>query len=352
MIRPHHSRQKLHLNPYKVKSRYRRTEWRRGIFKKKRTLKSPKIYLPTQHIPTKDASAGIQRQIFLFLFILGIGAFFYLLFFFPFWEIHEIAIVGHEKVAEIKVREEVSRELEGRVFHLFPKKNLIITSKAAIAANIQERFAQVESVSVAKEFPNVLKITLQEKEPVAIWASGATRDLFLPPEAFQADTAPQDASGEGAVTTPQQNFTPLPYPANNPEMIYYYLNLDGTLGDRVAVEEILGQNLPIIYNQSFQAVAPRQHLVTPQFLNFMGVIRDLLPLKTNLKISAFIVPVINARDLYIKTDQGYQLFFDTEQNIQNQVNALQTVLREDVEKGGKRIQYYVDLRVEGLVFYK
>ena len=195
-------RRKKYLNPYKQETRRRNPEYKRGLFRRRRTLPKAKISLTTPRFRAREASGGIQRKIFFFLFLLGIGSLFYLLFFFPFWEVDEINILGEENI-DGSLAEEIVREcLQGRRLFIFPKKNSIIVSRKEIIERLEERFAQILNVEVKKEFPDVLKVMIVEKKPVAIWANGAPRDLFLPPEAFVSDTNPEESLGEGEETKP------------------------------------------------------------------------------------------------------------------------------------------------------
>lgn len=320
-------------------------ERKRGLFRKKRTLPSPKIFLTTSRLRAREASGGIQRKIFFFLFLLALGSFFYLLFFFPFWEIKKVNILGTQNIKEEEAEKIVQAVISGRQFFIFPKRNLILVSKKEVSKKIEDSFAQVEKVEVKKEFPDILKITILEKTPVAIWATGASQDLFLPPEAFITDTTSAEKIEEIGIA-------PSPLPSPNTLINYFFVNGDGVLGDQVAPDKIYEQNLPIIYDQSFKRVNPRENIVTREFLKFLFLVRDIIPLKTGLQIKEFIVPIPDSHDLYIKIDRGYQIFFDTQQSFQNQLNTLLAVLKEDINKNNKEVKYYIDLRVEGMVYYR
>lgn len=320
-------------------------ECKRGLFRKKRTLPSPKIFLTTRRLRAREASGGVQRKIFFFLFLLALGSFFYLLFFFPFWEIKKVNILGTQNIKEEEVEKIVQEVISGRQFFIFPKRNLILVSRKEVRKKVEDSFAQVEKVEVKKEFPDILKVVISERRPSAIWATGASQDLFLPPEAFVSDTTSTGKIEE--IARP-----PLPFPSPSTLISYYFVNQGGVLGDQIPPEKIFEQNLPIIYDQSFKRVNPRENIVTREFLKFLFLVRDIIPLKTGLPIKEFIVPIPDSHDLYIKIDRGYQIFFDTQQSFQNQLNTLLAVLQGDINKNNKEVKYYIDLRVEGMVYYK
>jgi len=315
-------------------------------------LSKPKIYLTTPHFRAREASGDVQRKIFFFLFLLGMGSLFYLLFFFPFWEVREVNIVGEENIEQEEAEEIVRDCLRARRLLVFPKKNLIIVSKEEIETKLEERFAQIETVEVSKEFPDILKVVILEKEPVAVWATGAGRDLFLPTEAFLApDAGPEEEVGEAGETGPDFSASILDYPEDS-VIEYYFVDQNGVLGDPVSFAEISEKKLPIIYDQSFRQVKPRDVILSSEFFEFLFQARDLLPLKTQVTIEEFIVPIPESRDLYVKVDKGYQIFFDTEASLSDQVEALSMLLEKEISKENKQIKYYADLRVEGLVYYK
>jgi len=344
------NRKKLYLNPYQQKSRKRKIEWKRGVFRKKRTLKSPKIYLATPRFHAREASGHLQRKIALFLFLLAIGSLVYFLFFFPFWKIKEIVVVGNVNVNAEDVQKLAREDLKGRIL-IFPKENLIIANKKHLSRVIYSHFAQIEKIEIKKEFPDILKIIITENEPKMIWASGAPQDLFLPPEAFTSDSTSKKETAEVKNNGAQATFSESSYP-ENPTISYYFLDQEGRAGEKIPEEIVLEKNLPVLYDQSFKKVESREKILEPSFLNFLFQVQDLLSLKTDLKIREFIVPIPDSRDLYIKTDKGYQIFFDTQQSLQDQLEALTLVLKEDIEKNNKEVKYYVDLRVQGLVYYK
>lgn len=347
------SKTKLHLNPYQIKSRKRKTEWKRGIFRAKRTRPNPKVYLTTSRFRVRDSSGSLQRKIAFLLFLIAVGSLFYLLFFFPFWRVEKVTVAGADYSSTQDIEILVNRNLSGR-FLIFPKNNIILLNPSKIANSVYREFAQIQKVEVKKEFPDVLKIQIIEKQPVAIWATGATADLFLSPEAFvNSDTTSNLSLGTGTTEPVKQNFIPLrSHYQENSTIDYYLLDAEGNLGEKIAPEKVYNQNLLIIYDQSFNRVEKRQKIVNSNFLKFLFQLRDILPLKTNLNIHEFIVPISDSHDLYLKTDKNYQIFFDTEQNLQNELDALITVLNEDINKNNKEVKYYIDLRVPGLVYYK
>ena len=124
------------------------------------------------------------------------------------------------------------------------------------------------------------------------------------------------------------------------------------MGDSVSFSEIPEKNLTIIYDQSFREIKPNDTILSSEFLEFLFQTRDLLPLKIKLSISEFMVPVPESRDLYVKVDGGFQVFFDTQASLSDQVEALSMILDKEITKENKQIKYYADLRVEGLVYYK
>jgi len=344
-------RKKLHLNSYKTKSRHRTTEWKRGIFRKKRTLAAPKIALATPRFRARESSGNLQRKVALFLSLLASGSLFYLLFFFPFWQVKKIAVTGNNYVNSQEVEKLAFEYLQGRFF-IFPKKNLIIAPAKTIAAAIYNQFSQISQVKIKKEFPDVLKIEIEENKPQAIWASGAPADLFLPAEAFAADTTSEKTVDEAQQDEPAPLVAVVPSYPENQTILYYFLNENGEIGADILPEKVFEQNLPILYDQSFKKAEGREKILDPEFLNFLFQLEDLLPLKSDLKIQEFIVPIAYSADLYIKTNKGFQIFFDTKQSLVQQIEALVLILKEDIEKNGKEVQYYIDLRVQGMVYYK
>ncbi len=90
-------------------------------------------------------------------------------------------------------------------------------------------------------------------------------------------------------------------------------------------------------------------MVAQEFVDFVNALHEQLPNK-NITASQYQISDTTT-ELIVKTEQGYYIRFDTTRPIEKQMQDLSAVLAQ-IKKTGKKPGEYIDLRINGKVFYK
>lgn len=78
-----------------------------------------------------------------------------------------------------EVRAAVDETLgQRRLGFLRPARNILLLNTGAVAASLVSAFPNLEGVSVVKEYPHTVRITVSEREPMGAWCRGETCRYF------------------------------------------------------------------------------------------------------------------------------------------------------------------------------
>lgn len=82
-----------------------------------------------------------------------------------------------------------------------------------------------------------------------------------------------------------------------------------------------------------------------QILEIQSGLRDL-------KNEIVLVEVVNSQRINVKTFEGWQVYFNSQNNISEQIFNLNLVLKEKISPEKRRNLEYIDLRFGNQVYYK
>lgn len=164
---------------------------------------------------------------------------------------------------------------------------------------LPEQEPRVKTASVKKTFPSTITISIVERQPGVVWVSAG--------ENWEVDI-------EGIIIGASGSNKPM-----------------ATVIDTA--------NIP---------VKPGDRVAPSRFVKFAQDIAEQLPGKTGLAIENFQVPE-STSEVYVKTNKGYSVKFDTTRSASDQLNDLALVLKN---LNGKVPGQYIDLRVAGRAYYQ
>ncbi len=156
---------------------------------------------------------------------------------------------------------------------------------------------QLENVQVERTLLGGVRITVKEQQATVQWRSGSS--VFV-------------LSGNGVA----------------------YAQLDG-----------VDKTLPLIEDSTNLPVRIGQKIVPSSFVEFVRSVNRQLA-SVGLKVANQSVAETTT-ELYVKTDKGYTVKFDTTRSVDEQLSDLRSVLAKKVVP-----KEYIDLRIAGRVFYK
>ncbi len=114
-------------------------------------------------------------KILLFLIFI-VGAIF--LFRADFLKVKKIEIYGLVTIQEDEIINKVKNLIEGNVFFIFPRSNMVLIDDDKIVNSIKSINNRIETVDIDTKINNILKINIKERESGYIWCSFAY-DCFL-----------------------------------------------------------------------------------------------------------------------------------------------------------------------------
>lgn len=164
---------------------------------------------------------------------------------------------------------------------------------------LPEQEPRIKTATVKKTFPNTITVNIVERQPGLVWVSAG--------ENWEVDI-------EGIII--------------------------GAAGSKKPMATVIDTaNIP---------VKPGDRVAPGRFVRFTQDIADGLPTQTGLKIENFQVPE-STSEVYVKTDKGYLIKFDTTRSALEQLKDLSLVIKN---LNGKVPGQYIDLRVAGRAYYQ
>jgi len=245
----------------------------------------------------KRKSIFRNRFFWLAIFILiVVGGFLYFLFLTPFFQIKGIEISGNQKV--------LTEDIQSRIQWVLSREGnyIFLCNSNKINQEILHFFPEIARVDTKIKFPDKLVVQIEERKPVAIFFKDEDY-FFLDKEGVIFG----EASSSNNTYLKIKNQTP---------------NQSLNLGSIAIEKEILTPILEIESN-----------------------------LKENLKIPLREILIISEERLNIITEEGWEIYFSLERDIEKQLTELRAVLEEQIPPDKRKDLEYIDLRFSR-VFYR
>jgi len=236
------------------------------------------------------------------LILVIIGGIFYLIYFYSFFQIKEIKIAGNQKVASKDIDNVVQNQIWGKIIFI-QSKSIFLVDFNRTKKFLLEKFPQLNVVNFKRDFPNKIQIAVEERKPVAIFVNNG--------EDFLIDK-------EGIIFEKISNDMPEFLKIRN-----LTLKNDLILGEKAIEGDILLKILDIKSK-----------------------------LKEKLKISLGEVSLAAEDRLNAKTDEGWEIYFDPQKDIEWQLTKLSSVLSKEILPEKRSDLEYIDLRFGNFANYK
>ena len=239
------------------------------------------------------------------LTLIIIGGLFYFIVFSPIFQIKEIKISGNQIVSAENLENFVKEKISQRV-SFFSSDNIFLINLDRINESILEKFPQITKVNLKRKFPDTLIAQIEEKKSVAIFCQADS--CFLVDE--KGVIFEKFIEGEKMVDIESRPLVIRNLTSQN--------NLK--LGEKAVEKEKLSQILEIESK-----------------------------LKGDLKISE--VSIISEERFNVKTTEGWEIYFNTRDDINWQLTKLNLVLKERIPEDKRRNVEYIDLRFEKVYIF-
>jgi len=223
------------------------------------------------------------------LIVLLIGILFYFFSYSHYFGISEIINEGNKLVLSEEIAKKVSRGENIFRFNITKAKTEIIQTSPII-----------EDIAIYRGIPNTIKIMILERDPVLVWQSGGKFYLI-------------DGAGVIDKEVNQNEFSELIHLSDQK-------NIPVKIGDQV---------------------------ISSEFIKFITDINNNFFQYCNIKVSGFQLQETTF-DLYVFTEAGFYVKFDTTRPYDKQL----TDLKNTIINYRENIREYVDVRINGWVYYK
>lgn len=220
----------------------------------------------------------------------------------PQLQIQEVRFSGLEALGEKELAEAVWKKLEGEYIFFIPRRSIILAGGNALEGELQNVFPRIKSISVRKVFPHMLEISVEERGIFGILC-GQSQCVYIDTSGFAYETAP---------------------------------NSTGALILKVQSD----MNEIVVGSQA----------VEPVLMERFGLLGKELK-KIGLEAIGYEISQKNPRDIRAKTNEGFEIIFNRDDDFQNVFRVLKTILDEEIKEKRSKIEY-IDLRFGNKVFYK
>jgi cell division septal protein FtsQ len=243
---------------------------------------------------------SILRSRFFWFWILiffFVGAVFYFLFLSETFQAEKIVVAGQEKASKEEIERIMEGKLENRIF-FFPTRSIFSVCLIEAKEEILSTFPQIAEVEIKRSFPDVLNVLVKERSGSAVWCQ---KD-----KCFLLDN-------EGIIfeeTSPETDLVKI----INQQNVGYLL-----LGEKVIDKDSLSRILSIASE-----------------------------LKDNLEIPIKEFIISAREELTVLTIEGWQIYFNLEEDLEWQLTKLNVVLEEKVPPESRKDLEYIDVRFGNL----
>ncbi len=208
------------------------------------------------------------------------------------------------------------------------QNNYFTFDKGKFKDSVNELLVDVfYDIEIKKHFPNELSITLVERTPKVVFINSIGKFYFDEKGILTSvDLNKQHKKSEKAEQTNV---------------------LDGIESENPDVE-LPQQTIEEVYLE--QSIELKNNNVTESMVSFLTKIRSKLQNKS-IEVEKISLEVINDLKVIVSTKTGYDIYFNIADDIDNQIENLETVINNKIQDKIKNIQY-IDLRFESKIYYK
>lgn len=254
----------------------------------------------------KFKTVPIKYKLILLLVILLIGGSIWFFGYCSVWNIHNIKVKGSERATPKTIKEVVQTHTKNS--HLFPSNNLILVDKNKIRSRIKENF-RIKKLDIEKEWPDTLSVHIKEHPYAFIW---------------------------------QENGN------------YHYADPEGFIIKRVKKEDEkfdAKKDLPLIHNKKDSKVKNDRIVVDPSLTDFIfDLHREFDSKYKDMQPEKIVIPN-EAKTVKLLLQKGASLYFDTGEELKEQIEYLLVIKNKKIE-GDFKDKQYIDLRYQNKIYYQ
>lgn len=231
----------------------------------------------------------------------------YFFFFYQALQVKDAVISGNQQIPKQALQQTIQPTLNNAARHILgipiPARNMLLFPAAAISQEILRDFPTIEQVTVKKQFPQTLDVTVEERTPAAIYCSDNC--FIVDPNGVAYQAAPSDASS------------------------YVIVRQSDTAGSAELGQQVVSSD------RMTEALA-----IGKQTRDAMGITVTEIHFQPD-QITA-------------TTSEGWQVYFGTdgESSLSDELVQLKALLNGTISLDSRKQLHYIDLRFTNRAYYQ
>ena len=236
------------------------------------------------------------------------------------------------KIAEKKIAEKIS--------NIIPQNNIILAPLNEIKNVILEDFPEIKQVNIYRNLTDIgLVIEIEERENIGIWCKYKEIEKILEPISTSTEENIEDDETVEKIIEKRVGEC-------------FQIDKDGVIYKKSLL--VKSSSVLNIFSSRDQSAKIRDTIIPLEIIDFILEIKEESKnIKTDNMLSVLIsdFDFISIEDLRGTTSLGWQVYFDPTHSVNSQIEALEIVLNQQIKENYKNLDY-VDLRIEGKIYYK
>ncbi|MBD3238538.1 MAG: hypothetical protein GF332_02785 [Candidatus Moranbacteria bacterium] len=281
--------------------------------KKTKFKSTGKAFIATTQTETFKAKSNFEEKISRIFFslttivILALAC--YYLIFSSLLRINKVVIKTPTRIKKELIKQEVRPFLQGAFLKYFNRDHFLFINRGAIEKHLLQTFPSFEDVRVKKSLFKKIEIEIIEKQ-IQLNMCGDFECIAI------------DQQGTVIARFSKDN-------------LFKYSN-----------------DAELIIDKSNQLALPGHGVNTADFVKAASQIREKLNQKLSINARGVYVPLAQAPEIQVATNKNYLLIFNSKDPLNDQLQALKVILENEIQPQDLDCLEYLDLRVQGKVFYK
>lgn len=274
----------------------------------------------------------LRSKISLIFLILTGFAWFWFIFYIPYFTIKNLDFTGTEKSLAEKINIALKGELDSREYFILNKSNYFIFDEVNFKQKLEEMF-MLSELEITKKFPNTATIKAKEKTTSLLLLAKDKDGIY---DAYFVDF---NGMIINALKDTERLYVPdlnAPMTSSTPK-----IKISDDIMSQMPLVELKNANIALnarinVFNKTQVSTIMEIY----ENLNKEGITPDVIALED-----------LEDTKITVQTKDGFLIYMTSEDTAQNQIDNLKIVLKEKIGDSRANLQY-IDLRFGDRVVYK
>lgn len=302
-------------------------------------------YVDPKRLKKQEGRRTLQRVLNRVYSVIIIGTLFwfmYLVFFGSFFKLGDIEFTKDD---DEMIRKTVSEFLSEKRYKIFPQRNFFILDEAALADRLKQEFFLSE-LKITKDFPRKLKIEFKKRV--------SSINLCVAENCYLVDYL--GAVKERVLKDELKEDVPLVYYRREKEELVI-VPLNRGEGDSDNETESLAAESGELKKVELPRIIPGLTKLPEKKVRFLLALDEMfrreVEINQGIKIDSIEIDDFLGLEgkVTINTREGFKIFFDENENLEEQIYNLSLVLTNELKHKLETIEY-IDVRFGSKIYYK